>query len=215
MAGSDTFAFDLLDRWAADERRVALTWHARDGTPHQMTFAELTGRASRLANALTSLGLKPGERILVCVPAAPACWEALLGIIKLGAVAVLAPPPLAAADLVFRANCLQAAGLIASDAACAAAEDGRPAMPTVRRWLLQGPRREKWSDYSNLLSTHALHYARNYPQPADPCLVLPAFDPLGHLRLVTYNQSDILAGTDVALLTLFGPWLSGAALAIA
>ena len=53
-----------------------------------VSFAQLRGRADRLANALSGLGVRPGERVGILLPQCLEAAEAHLAVYKLGAVAI-------------------------------------------------------------------------------------------------------------------------------
>jgi acyl-coenzyme A synthetase/AMP-(fatty) acid ligase len=60
-------------------------------TAHEtVTYAELAERVNRAGNALLTLGLKPGDRLLMVVKDCPAFFYLFWGAIKAGIVAV--PP---------------------------------------------------------------------------------------------------------------------------
>src|SRR5947208_3015928 len=66
--------------------RTEVVWRQPDRALFRYTYAEVYSRAARLANALTRLGVKPGDRV------ASLCWnhgphlEAYLGVPAMGAV---------------------------------------------------------------------------------------------------------------------------------
>ena len=67
--------------------RVAL--RTGDG---DVTYAALQARANRFANALTAMGVRPEERVLIALPDVPDFAAALFGTLKLGAVGVMVNP---------------------------------------------------------------------------------------------------------------------------
>lgn len=54
-----------------------------------VTYAALQARANRFANALTDMGVRPEERVLIALPDIPDFAAALFGTLKLGAVGVM------------------------------------------------------------------------------------------------------------------------------
>ena len=64
--------------------RIAL--RTSDGN---VTYAALRARANRFANALSGLGVRPEERVLIALPDIPDFAAALFGTLKLGAVGVM------------------------------------------------------------------------------------------------------------------------------
>ena len=91
------FALDWFDR--IDPAREALRILRDDGTISTRRFGELAEASDRLANFLRAAGVRRGDRVLLmlgnCVP----LWEALLALMKLGAVMIPASPLLSASDI--------------------------------------------------------------------------------------------------------------------
>ena len=76
-------AEDVCDRHARDPSRVALIGEDDDGSKWRVTFREVQRKANRLANALLSLGLQRGDRVVIMLRqeawtaiAHIACWKA-------------------------------------------------------------------------------------------------------------------------------------------
>ncbi len=61
----------------------------------QVTYAELDGLANRFGNLLRDLGVRQEERVILSLPDSAEYAGALFGILKIGAVAVMANPALA------------------------------------------------------------------------------------------------------------------------
>ena len=80
----------VCDRWASDPERIAITHEARNGSSTDYTFLEIKTRANQLANLLGSLGLKPGDRVLVMLTQSPECAIAHLACFKAGIVSCMA-----------------------------------------------------------------------------------------------------------------------------
>ena len=57
-----------------------------------VTFAELWERVDRFSVGLKARGMSPGDRIIVMIPMSIELYVALLGIIKMGAVAIFVDP---------------------------------------------------------------------------------------------------------------------------
>jgi acetyl-CoA synthetase len=68
-------------------RRLALV-HVTSDRVERLTFGDLARLSNRMANALTGLGLRRGDRVAVILPQAPETAIAHLGIYKAGMIAV-------------------------------------------------------------------------------------------------------------------------------
>ncbi|HKH43166.1 MAG TPA: amino acid adenylation domain-containing protein [Thermoanaerobaculia bacterium] len=79
-----------------------------------VTYRELADRASRLAERLVRLGVRPGDRVGVCVERSLAMLVALLGVLRAGAAYVPLDPDYPQARLAAMLEDSQAAALVAS-----------------------------------------------------------------------------------------------------
>lgn len=86
-------ARSVCDDWAAREPdRLAIRHVFANGSHHDWSYAALAAASNRFANALSALGIKPGDRVALLLPQAPETAIVHLAVYKLGAIAV----PLAA-----------------------------------------------------------------------------------------------------------------------
>jgi acetyl-CoA synthetase len=86
--GTLNVAYNCLDRHvdAGHGERVALLWEGEPGDTRSITYAQLTADVKRAANLLSSLGVGPGDRVVVYLPQIPEAVVAMLAIVRLGAV---------------------------------------------------------------------------------------------------------------------------------
>ncbi|MEV6848933.1 AMP-binding protein [Actinoplanes sp. NPDC051411] len=86
---------ELLARHAAEQpERIAYTCGDRE-----ITFAGLDERTRRFAAGLAALGLRRGERVLICLPAGIDAVVALLGTVRAAGVGVPVDPRSSTAEL--------------------------------------------------------------------------------------------------------------------
>ncbi len=97
----DTFnwALDHFDPMAQGNERPALWIVGEDGSEERHSFAELSARSNQVANWLRAQGVRRGDHVLLMLGNESALWEAMLGLMKLGAVMVPATTLLARNDL--------------------------------------------------------------------------------------------------------------------
>ena len=92
----------IIDRFAADPKRVALLWEDQDGNRARLTFADIRNQSNRIANVLVeTTAFEPGNRVLLRAPNTPmlaACWFAVL---KAGGIVVTTVPQYRAGELRF------------------------------------------------------------------------------------------------------------------
>jgi len=81
-----------LEQAAASGRR-GLTFVAADESETTLGWDALRARAARVAGALASLGVRPGERVALVLPTGPEFMDAFFGTLLAGAVPVPLYPP--------------------------------------------------------------------------------------------------------------------------
>ncbi|MBC7140439.1 MAG: AMP-binding protein [Defluviimonas sp.] len=96
--------------------KVAIDWEGEDGSRRRWTYAELAAEAARVASALAARGVTPGERVAIYMPMIPEIAAALLGIARLGAVAVPLFSGFAPHAVVSRLNDAGAVAVLTADA---------------------------------------------------------------------------------------------------
>src|SRR3989442_7289467 len=64
----------------------ALIWEGDDGSTRQVTYGELLGDVSRLANALRALGVGEGDRVGIFLPMSLEAAIATLAVVRIGAI---------------------------------------------------------------------------------------------------------------------------------
>jgi acetyl-CoA synthetase len=96
------WALDYFDVMARGNAQPALWLVDEDAGEAELSFAALSERSNRIANALRGLGVGRGDRILLMLGNVVPLWECMLAAMKLGAVIVPATTLLTRADLADR-----------------------------------------------------------------------------------------------------------------
>ena len=84
------------------------------GTKHEITYAELLDRVSRLAGALKAKGVTKGDRVIIYMPMVPEAVEAMLACARLGAIHSVVFGGFAAAELAVRIDDCKPRAIIAA-----------------------------------------------------------------------------------------------------
>lgn len=105
----------------------------------QITFSQLSERTSRFAQILRSLGIGPGERILIRLPNSLDYPTAFLGAMKCGAISVPTSTLLTAEEVVYLAQDSGASVLVTDKAAWTTLKDQLQGAINLRHVLLSGP----------------------------------------------------------------------------
>jgi len=99
------FAYDVVDELGKKQPdKLAMIWVANDGEEKKFTFKDMMLASNKAANYFKYLGIKKGDRVLLVLRRSYFFWFCMLGLHKIGAVAVQATDMLKAKDYVYRCN---------------------------------------------------------------------------------------------------------------
>ncbi|MFZ0251944.1 MAG: AMP-binding protein [Acidimicrobiales bacterium] len=175
----------------------AARWAARPAAPvlydgwdrtQMVDAATLDGRTAALAAALAERGVAPGDRVLWCARATLPAVEALVAVVRSGAVLVPVSPSATSAEL---------------DHVIA---DARPALAVVdRAWPDAGATGPALSvvqvdDFSRAAASHAGPVTLPVRKPADDALIVYTSGTTGKPKGAVHTHGSLLAGV-TALLT--------------
>ena len=194
------FATDVIGKWADDPGKLAMFWLGRQGEERQLTFAHFAEQSSRAANALAALGIQKGDRVLVMLPRIPEWWESVLGLIKLGAVAIPCTTLLTTKDIQFRAEIADARGFITDNEGAQKFDQVRAECPGVRFTILAdegatgSEQREGWTSYHQITSQAAAEFSAPKTSSSDPCLIYFTSGTVGYPKMVLHTQASYPIG---------------------
>jgi len=132
-------AHDLIERNLAAGRAGKIAYIDDQGS---YTYGELAERVNRCANALTSLGVRPEERVLVCHLDTIDFPAVFLGAIKAGIVPIAANTLLMTHDYDYMLRDSRARALIVSEQLLPAIAPVLPRHPQLRHVIVSGPTAE-------------------------------------------------------------------------
>ncbi len=165
---------------------------SRDHTERRLTFKDMKKASAQCANYFKSLGIKKGDRVMLILKRHYQFWFAMLGLNKLGAIAIPAPNQLLEHDLEYR---FQAAGVTA--VLCTA--DGDTAQqvdlaaancPNLVHKLLVNGIREGWRSFDEEYTLYSTHYHRTEDSPCgdDPLLMFSTSGTTGYPKIAQHNH---------------------------
>ncbi len=97
------FAFDVVDVMAREAPdQIALVWCDDLGGEKIMTFADMKRMSDKAANFFKNTGIKKGDAVMIALKGRYEWWYCMLGLHKVGAIAIPATHMLTAKDIVYR-----------------------------------------------------------------------------------------------------------------
>ena len=102
-ADSFNFAFDVVDALGEQQPdKLAMLHIGRDGQETRITFGQMKKMSARAANYFRALGIKKGDKVMLVLRRNWQFWPILMGLEKLGAVAIPAVDQLLEKDYTYR-----------------------------------------------------------------------------------------------------------------
>jgi acetyl-CoA synthetase/medium-chain acyl-CoA synthetase len=231
------FAYDVVDRWAEDAPKLAMLWVNERGEEKHLTFRDFAARADQVGNALRTMGIRKGDRILIMLPRQPEWWEAVLGIMKIGAISMPGTTLLTPKDVAYRIQSAEAKAVITDDEGALKVAQVAEECPTLQLKVLLGAEREGWVNYTRVVASSPATLSRELTRSDEPMMIYFTSGTVGYPKMVlhthvSYPIGHIVTGkywlnlqpTDLhwnlsdtgwakaAYSNLFGPWVMGAAL---
>lgn len=232
------FAYDMVDAAAAvDPDRLAMV-HVDDAdVRREFTFGYFAEQSSRLARALTELGIGKGDKVMIILHRRVEFWTTMLALHKIGALGVPSPALLTAKDITYRVNFASIKGAIVDTSVRATVEAAKSGCPSLTVLVMAGLEQNEGDWHSFAAITAAA--PATFPRPADaacgedpatiyfssgttgqPKMVLHSFNyPFGHIMTGAYwhdiepgNLHLTVADTGWAKSVwgkFYGQWMAG------
>ncbi|TAM28266.1 MAG: AMP-dependent synthetase [Paraburkholderia sp.] len=189
----DTFnwALDYFDVMARGNDNPAL-WIVDDpaGGGTRLSFAQMSGRSSRVANFLREHGVVRGDRLLLMLPNRVELWDVMLAAMKLGAVVLPATTQLSPDDVRERVETGGARYVIVD-----AAELGKfDALAANVKRISVGAQRDGWIDLSRASEASATFVPDGPTRASDPMLLYFTSGTTSKPKLVQHTHESYPVG---------------------
>ncbi len=196
-AESFNFAFDIVDEIGRKHPdKLAMIHVANDMTERRFTFKDVKDASSQAANYFTSLGIRRGDRVMLVLKRHYQFWFAILGLHKIGAIAIPATNQLLEHDFAYR---FKAAGV--SAIVCTA--DGDTAhQAELGEWssgmqltrIMVGGSRPGWHDFDSEYGLFSRRCRRKEDSPCgdDPMLMFFTSGTTGYPKIATHSYKYAL-----------------------
>ena len=190
---SFNFAFDLVDALAEREPdKTAMLHISRDKTERRITFKDVKKASAQCANYFKSLGIRKGDRVMLVLKRHYQFWFAMLGLNKLGAIAIPATNQLQEHDFEYRFKCAGVSAIICTaDGDTAHQVDIAAAnCPDLKHKMIVNGTREGWRSFDEEYPLYSTHYYRpetDAPGGDDLMLMFFTSGTSGYPKLAAHN----------------------------
>lgn len=183
------WALDHFDVIAKGNSKPALWIVEEDGSSEQLSFAGLSARSDQVANWLRGLGVSRGDPVLLMLGNKKPLWEAMLALIKLGAVLVPTSTLLDQTDLRDRIERGHVRHLICGPEVTSKLDEVRGEFTKIVAGAAPG-----WIPFADSYSAAAL-FVPDGPTPAtDPLLLYFTSGTTSKPKLVLHSQQSYPVG---------------------
>ena len=191
------FAYDIIDEIAKkDPNKLALLHISRDKTERRFTFGEIKKLSCRSANYFKSLGIKKGDRVMLVLGRDYQFWYAMLGLERIGAIAIPAMNQLLDHDFEYRFNSAGVKAIICSSKGQAAEQVDIAAKkcPQLTHKIIVGESREGWRNFDEECALFSTHCDRTEDTPGgnDAMLMFFTSGTTGYPKIAAHNYKYAL-----------------------
>ena len=194
---SFNFAFDLVDALAdKNPDKLAMLHVAKDHTERRFTFKDMKRASAQCANYFKSLGIKKGDRVMLVLKRHYQFWFAILGLHKLGAIAIPATNQLVKHDLEYRFNAAEVSAIVCTaDGDVANQVDlAQAEAPSLKTKILVGGEREGWRNFDEEFPLYSAHFYRTEETPCgdDPMIMFFTSGTTGYPKIAAHSYKYAL-----------------------
>ncbi len=191
------FAFDTVDAIAnKDPDKLAMIHLDVNKVERRFTFKDMKKASAQCANYFKSLGIKKGDRVMLVLKRHYQFWFAILGLHKLGAIAIPATHQLQKHDFEYRFNSAGVSAIVCTSDGDVAQqiEQAQKESPTLKTKILVGGEREGWKNFDEEYKLFSTHFDRTEDTPCGNDLSLMFFTSgtTGYPKIAAHNYKYAL-----------------------
>jgi len=188
------FVFDVVDELAKTKPdKLAMLHLDRNREERRFSFEDISRNSSRAANYFKSLGIKKGDRVMVVLRRNYQFWFILLGLQKLGAIAVPATDQLLAHDFEYRYRVAGVKAIVctADSQAWRQAEQAMENYAELTIKVMVNGVQEGWHDFDEeyLMFRSSFERTEDSACGNDPMLMYFSSGTTGYPKLVTHSYT--------------------------
>ena len=186
------FAFDIVDELGRTKpEKLAMLHLSEDGTERRFTFQDIKKESARAANYFKAMGIQRGDRVMLVLKRHYQFWFAVLGLHKLGAIAIPATNQLLEKDFTYRFTAGKVKAILCTadgDVANAVDAAARNCPDMTLKIIVNGTR-EGWRSFDEEYKMYSSHFERTEDAPcgSDPMLMFFTSGTSGYPKLAAHN----------------------------
>lgn len=236
------FAFDVVDAIARQTpEKTAMVWCDDKGEERLFTFADMSTYSNRAANFFLAQGIQKGDKVMLILKRRYEFWFCLLGLHKIGAVAIPATHLLTEKDIIYRNNAADIKMIVSVGEQDVAERivNSRRQSPSLQKIAFINYDCKDCIQFTSAIGEASSIFTRptgdNATRSTDPMLLYftsgttgmpkmvnqPFTYPLGHILTARYWQNVIDNGLHLTVADtgwaksawgkIYGQWISGSA----
>ncbi len=187
------FAFDVVDEIAnRNPEKLAMLHIDRYDTERRFTFSDIKKESARCANYFSSMGIKKGDRVMLVLRRNYQFWPIMIGLNKIGAIAIPATSQLLAHDFEYRFNKAGVTTLIctADDISCDSADEAMKSYSGIVNKIIVNGSRDGWRNFDKEYKIFSSNFERTEDSPCgdDPLLMFFTSGTSGFPKVAVHNH---------------------------
>jgi len=196
------FAWDVERKFGNDKTKTALITVSSDGREaKKMTFWELHKFSNTFTNVLRGMGMKKGDRVLLMLPRSEEWYIAILGMIKLGIVAIPTTMLAKGHDIEYRVKRSESIAVITNMKGAMKIDALEDTTSTLNHKIIVGSQRQGWEEWKELLDQTSSNLNHDDVVPTktdDPLLIYFTSGTTGNPKMVMHTHAYPLALRETA-----------------
>ncbi len=196
------FSYDIIDKYAELEPdRRALLWVDLEGNERQFTFGDLSRLSTKAANMFTAMGIQKGDHVMLVLKRNYQFWYVIMGLLKIGAIAIPATHQLTTKDFVYRFEAADVKAVIATSHADVShyveEADGKLGGCLTEKFIVNGTR-ECWINFDEEIEKYSETMERVPTKWDETFLLYFTSGTTGYPKMVIHDHTYALAHIQTA-----------------
>lgn len=190
------FAYDVVDKIAECEPdRRAMVWTNEQGDERIFSFSDMSKASNKVANMLTTYGIKKGDKVIIVLKRHYEFWFTILALHKIGAVTIPATNLLTTKDIVYRTNAAGVKAVVCSGTCHITdyVDEAEQKCGSYAAKFIVRTQKDGWIDFNTEMESYPDTFTRIENSKDDDMLGYFTSGTTGNPKLVMHDYSYPLA----------------------